>query len=79
MDTKQQGGHVKTSLKSLALARAEKGPMSSKNLYFTLRKTDKKYNLKTAIISAIKTTQLNISIHQLLILDTKGFIKQVLR
>lgn len=27
VDTKQQGGQVKTSLQSLALARAEKGPM----------------------------------------------------
>jgi hypothetical protein len=41
VDTKQQGGQVKTSLKSLALARNEKGPMSSKNLYYTLSKTDK--------------------------------------
>ena len=32
VDTKQQGGKVKTTLKSLALARSEKGPMSSKNL-----------------------------------------------
>lgn len=54
IDTKQQGGLVKTSLKSLALARAEKGPMSSKNLYYTLHKTDKEYDLKTAIITAIK-------------------------
>lgn len=54
VDTKQQGGLVKTSLKSLALARAEKGPMSSKNLYYTLHKTDKEYDLKTAIITAIK-------------------------
>jgi hypothetical protein len=54
VDTKQQGGLVKTSLKSLALARAEKGPMSSKNLYYTLRKTDQKFDLKTAIIKAIR-------------------------
>lgn len=54
VDTKPQGGRVKTSLKSLALARAEKGPMSSKNLYFTLRKTDKKFDLKTAILNAIR-------------------------
>lgn len=54
VDTKQQGGQVKTSLKSLALARAEKGPMSSKNLYYTLRKTDKKLDLKTAILFAIR-------------------------
>jgi hypothetical protein len=36
VDTKQQGGRVKTSLKSLELARNEKGPMSSKNLYYTI-------------------------------------------
>jgi hypothetical protein len=54
VDTKQQGGQVKTSLKSLALARAEKGPMSSKNLYYTLRKTDKKNDLQIAIITAIR-------------------------
>lgn len=53
-DTKQQGGKVKTSLKSLALARAEKGPMSSKNLYYTLRKTNKEPDLKKAIVTAIK-------------------------
>lgn len=53
VDTKQQGGQVKTTLRSLVLARAEKGPMSSKNLYYTLGKTDKKLDLKTAIITAI--------------------------
>jgi len=30
VDTRQQGGRVRTSLESLALARAEKGPISSK-------------------------------------------------
>ncbi len=54
VDTKQQGGLVKTSLKSLALARAEKGPMASKNLYYTLHKTNKKFDLKTAILTAIR-------------------------
>src|ERR1035437_4251025 len=54
VDTKQQGGRVKTSLKSLALARAEKGPMSSKNLYYTLCKTNKKFDLETAILTAIR-------------------------
>jgi hypothetical protein len=38
----------------LALARAEKGPMSSKNLYYTLTKTDKKFELKTEILTAIR-------------------------
>jgi hypothetical protein len=54
VDTKQQGVQVKTSLKSLALARAEKGPMSSKNLYYTLQKTNKNFDLKNAILSAIR-------------------------
>ena len=54
VDTKQQGGQVQTSLKSLALARAEKGPMSSKNLYYTLRTTNKDFDLKEAIVAAIR-------------------------
>jgi len=54
VDTKQQGTQVKTSLKSLALARAEKGPMASKNLYYTLKFREKKFNLKNAISTAIK-------------------------
>jgi len=54
VDTDQQGGKVKTSLRSLALARAEKGSMASKNLSYTLQKTDKPYNLNSVIIAAIK-------------------------
>lgn len=54
VDTKQQGGQVKTSLKSLALARAEKGPMASKNLYYTLNLLGKKPDLKKAIPTAIR-------------------------
>lgn len=54
VDTNQQGGQVKTSLKSLALARAEKGPMSSKNLFYSLRKTDKMFDIKSAVITAIR-------------------------
>lgn len=54
VDTQQQGGQVKTSLKSLALARAEKGAMASKNLYYTLKQSDKKFDLKKAIPTAIR-------------------------
>lgn len=54
VDTKPQGGKVKTSLKSLALARAEKGPMSSKNLYYTIQKTGRKFDAKKAIVTAIR-------------------------
>ncbi|WP_160140104.1 BtrH N-terminal domain-containing protein [Chryseobacterium sp. c4a] len=54
VDTQQQGGQVQTSLESLALARAEKGPMASKNLYYTLKKSDEKFDLKKAISNAIR-------------------------
>lgn len=36
VDTKQQGTKVHTSLKSLESARSEKGPMASKNLFYTI-------------------------------------------
>jgi hypothetical protein len=56
VDTEQQGIKVQTSLKSLALARAEKGPMSSHNLCYTLRKTLKTFDIKTAVVNAIRNT-----------------------
>ena len=52
-DTIQQGGLVKTSLKNFELARNEKGPMSSKNLSYTIEATNKKYDLKKVIIQAM--------------------------
>ncbi|MCK5233408.1 MAG: BtrH N-terminal domain-containing protein [Candidatus Aenigmarchaeota archaeon] len=54
VDTMQQGGKTKTSLKSLELARNEKGPMSSGNLMYAIQKTEKNYNLKESILAAIK-------------------------
>ncbi|MGH4125480.1 MAG: BtrH N-terminal domain-containing protein [Clostridium sp.] len=54
VDTKQQGSKVKTSLKSLELARKEKGPMSSKNLSYTIQSVNKDYDLKKAIMVAIR-------------------------
>lgn len=54
VDTRQQGGQVQTSLQSLALARAEKGPMASKNLYYTLKKSDQEFDLKEAVITAVR-------------------------
>lgn len=55
IDTKQQGSQVKTSLNSLSLARAEKGPMSSRNRSYVLEKTDRKYDLKNAVLDAIRS------------------------
>ncbi|RAW02842.1 BtrH N-terminal domain-containing protein [Pseudochryseolinea flava] len=54
VDTCQQGALVKTSLKSLASARAAKGPMSSKNLSYTITKTSRTFDLQVAIQEAIR-------------------------
>lgn len=54
VDSMQQGGDAKTTLKSLELARNEKGPMSSKNLSYTISRTGKEYDLKKIISAAIK-------------------------
>ena len=54
VDTTQQGGKVKTSLQSLATARAQKGPMGSDHLYFILDKTEQSFDFETAIVTAIK-------------------------
>lgn len=55
VDTKQQGGMVKTSLESLALARNEKGPMSSKNKVYAISNCnhDVQFDLKDTIVNAI--------------------------
>lgn len=75
VDTKQQGGQVKTSLKSLELARAEKGPMSSKNLHYTLFKTNKKFDLKTAIITAIRNNAADYMNPPITNIGYKGILK----
>jgi len=54
IDTQQQGGKVKTSLKSLELARNEKGPMSSRNRSHMIQGTKKDYELTNAIRTAVK-------------------------
>lgn len=53
VDTDQQGGKVKTTLESLALARSEKGPMSSRNLTYIISKNEETTDLKIAIKTAI--------------------------
>lgn len=75
VDTKQQGGQVKTTLKSLALARAEKGPMASKNLYYTLRKAGKKFDLKIAIITAIRNNAADYINPPITNIGYKGILK----
>ncbi|MGJ1319752.1 BtrH N-terminal domain-containing protein [Sphingobacterium spiritivorum] len=75
VDTQQQGGQVKTSLKSLELARAEKGPMSSRNLYYTLQKTDHKFELKTAITAAIRNNAADYLNPPITNIGYKGILK----
>ena len=54
VDTHQQGGTVKTSLESLALARNEKGPMSSRNRMYTVSKDEKYCEPEKAVLPAMK-------------------------
>lgn len=53
IDTDQQGGMVKTTLNNLALARSEKGPMSSRNKSFIIEQTTALPDLNPIIKKAI--------------------------
>lgn len=75
VDTRQQGGQVKTSLNSLALARAEKGPMASKNLYYTLRQTGENFDLNKAISTAIRNNATDYLNPPIINIGYKGILK----
>ena len=53
IDTAQQGGTVTTTLENLALARSEKGPMSSRNKSYTIEQAEKTPELNEVIKQAI--------------------------
>lgn len=53
-DTNQQGRDAKTSLESLALARNERGPMSSRNRSYTIHENGELPDLKAAVKQAIQ-------------------------
>ncbi len=75
IDTRAQGGKVKTSLESLENARAAKGPMSSSNLSFTLDRKSARFDLEQVLVSAIRKnarTYLNPPITNL---GYKGILK----
>jgi len=74
-DTTQQGGLVKTSLKNLALARNEKGPMSSKNLSYTIEAVNKKYDLQKEIMQAISDNAKNYLNPPIENISYKGILK----
>ena len=76
VDTKQQGTKTITSLESLALARNEKGPMSSRNKYYIFEKETALIPIETAILKVVRhnsETYLNPPIK---ILVTKELKKQ---
>lgn len=75
VDTEQQGGKVKTSLASLVQARSAKGPMSSKNLYYTIKKTDKNFDLKSTILKAIKNNAVDYLNPPITNIGYKGILK----
>ena len=75
VDTKQQGSEVKTKLSNLELARSEKGPMSSKNLSYTIQKTNKDYKLKEIIVIAIKNNAKDYLNPPIKNLGYKGILK----
>ncbi len=54
VDTEQQGGCVKTTLKSLELARSEKGPMSSNNRAYIISRDGRGYDLQEAVETAVR-------------------------
>lgn len=75
IDTKQQGGLVKTSLANLEKARNEKGAMSAKNLMYVLSEKNDKYNITESIQTAVAnnvTEYLNPPIKNL---GYKGILK----
>lgn len=75
VDTKQQGSEVISSRKSLERARNEKGPMSSRNLYYIIEKNGSPKDLNNAIVTAIRSntkTYLNPPIKNL---SYKGIAK----
>lgn len=75
VDTNLQGEETKTSLKNLELARSEKGPMSSKNLSYTIQNTGKEYDLKKTLIVAIKNNAVDFLNPPIKNIGYKGILK----
>lgn len=75
VDTGQQGGKVKTSLTSLALARSEKGPMSSNNRTYVIRKNKQGYDLTNAIKGAINRNAIDYLNPPIANFGYKGILK----
>ncbi|WP_344871074.1 BtrH N-terminal domain-containing protein [Allokutzneria multivorans] len=59
IDTAQQGGSVTTSLASLELARNERGPMTARNLSFTLSAAGPRPSLRSAVLESVRANALD--------------------
>jgi hypothetical protein len=75
VDTRQQGGKVKTTLKSLELARSEKGPMSSSNRTYVIRKNGQGYDLREAVKTAVSKNANEYLNPQIKNFSYKGILK----
>ncbi len=75
VDTDQQGGKVKTTLKSLELARNEKGPMSSRNRTYIISKTKTSFELKKVIKKAIRNNAVEFLNPPIKNISYKGILK----
>ena len=75
VDTEQQGGKVKTTLKSLELARGEKGPMSSNNRSYVVTKNGQLTELKKAVKQAIRNNATEFLNPPIKNISYKGILK----
>ena len=75
VDTEQQGGKVKTSLKSLELARSEKGPMSSRNRTYTITTNEDSFDLIEVIKKAIYNNAIEFLNPPIKNIGYKGILK----
>ncbi len=75
IDWKGLGSKVKTSLRSLELARNARGPMASKNLSYTITNPHNDYNIENAILLATKNNAKEYLNPPIQNLGYKGIIK----
>jgi Butirosin biosynthesis protein H, N-terminal/Domain of unknown function (DUF4872) len=75
VDTQQQGGFVRTSLKNLAAARNAGGPMASKNLSYVIELSSTPISLKNAVLSSIRENSMDFLNPPILNAGYKGIKK----
>ena len=75
VDTDQQGGKVKTSLESLALARTEKGQMSSPNLSYSITKSNALPAIENVVGGAIHRNAIEYINPPITNIGYKGILK----